>query len=201
MPGDSDTHAYRNKCMHRGHWHPSDQPQPCLAAFTNIYRFLPENYLCRFPHIRSAGTNFPFNLPPNHPHHHRHRSVFLLQSPLPPLTLPQFPAVRPFLRMKPPFVELMGPRVQKVLPTVLISHNYTITKRTVFQHTPRLLPPPAPCPSPLGTPRTMPTARHGNEHSKKNAGKMKILFLPATKLKCSGKNSRYMYMKPKKRDI
>lgn len=115
----------------------------------------------------------------------------------PLLTLPQFPAVRPFLRMKPPFVELMGPRVQKVLPTVLISHNYTITKRKVFQHTPRL----PLCPSPLGTPRTMPTARHGNEHSKKNAGKMKILFLPATKLKCSGKNSRYMYMKPKKRDI
>lgn len=38
----------------------------------------------------------------------------------------------------------MGPRVQKVLPTVLISHNYTITKRKVFQHTPRLLPPRAP---------------------------------------------------------
>lgn len=67
----------------------------------------------------------------------------------PLLTLPQFPAVRPFLRMKPPFVELMGPRVQKVLPTVLISHNYTITKRKVFQHTPRLLPPTSSCPVPL----------------------------------------------------
>jgi len=71
----------------------------------------------------------------------------------------------------------MGPRVQKLLPTVLISHNYTITKRKVFQHTPRLKPP-------MGTPYTMPTARHGNEQSKKNATqkKNKVYF---TNLKCS----------------
>lgn len=67
------------------------------------------------------------------------------------------------------------PRVQKVLPTVLISHNYTITKRKVFstRHAPR---PSARSPS---TPRTqcqlrvMEMSSQKRQKTKKITGKKK----------------------------
>lgn len=76
------------------------------------------NYLC------TALPRSPYPSPPYFPaefpisHHHPGQELALVQ---------------------PPPLPLRAPRVQKVLPTVLISHNYTITKRKVFstRHAPR----------------------------------------------------------------